>query len=208
MSCHLSCYRLLSHSLNSPASSAMSNNRIVKSSGPTAFEEASLHEHTILPTAAEEVQASHRLRPSISRSSQNTESTREDPVHTTTSGSSTTAEEEAQPCIDATSNLLKIFQEKEPNQPKPARNIVDNLGSASLALATGLLPIYFLLFAALSFYNNNAVLESGSQAEWLLVAAKYVRLATRKISNVTPADIRPRALPCFPLCLQQSWASS
>jgi hypothetical protein len=181
----------------------------MQSSGSTAFKQTSPPERTIfLTTADEEFHASPRLRPSISRSSQNTESTRVDPVHTTASGSSTTAEEEAQPCLDATSNLLKISQEKEPSQPKLARNIVDNLGSSSLALATGLLPIYFLLFATLAFYNNNAVLEPGSQAEWLLVAAKYVRPAARKPSNLMPADIRPRALPCFPLCLQRLWVSS
>jgi hypothetical protein len=126
-----------------------------------------------------------------------------DPAHTIASGSSTAGEEEIQPCLIAAPSLPGSFQEKEPRQRKPARNIVDNFGSASLALATGLLPIYFLLFAALAFYNNNAVLESGSQAEWLLVAAKYVRPAARKSSNLTPADIRPRALPCFPSCLQQ-----
>lgn len=99
-------------------------------------------------------------------------------VHTTASGSSTIAEEEVQPCLDAGLSLSGSSQEKEPNQPKLARNVTDNLGSSSLALATGLLPIYFLLFAALAFYNNGAVLESGSQAEWLLAAAKYVRSIT------------------------------
>jgi hypothetical protein len=200
---HLPCYRPLSHSLTSPAIPAMSDSSIVQSSGSTASPETSPHEHLIFSTTAARVQASHGLRPSISRNSQDTESTRVDPTHTIASGSSTAGEEEIQPCLIATPSLPGSSQDKEPSQRKPARNIVDNLGSSSLALATGLLPIYFLLFAALAFYKNNAVLESGSQAEWLLVAAKYVCPATQKISNVAPANIRVRGLRCSPLCLQQ-----
>jgi hypothetical protein len=119
-----------------------------------------------------------------------------------------TAGEEVQPCLAAAPSLRGSSQEKQPDHPKLARNIVDNLGSSTFALATGLLSIYFLLFAALAFHNDNAVLEPGSQAAWLLVAAKYVRPATQKTFDVTPANIHARDLRCSPSCLRQSWGSS
>lgn len=56
-----------------------------------------------------------------------------------------------------------------------ARTASTNLGSLSLPLVIGLLPIYFLVFAGLA-YRNDHVPVSHNQAEWLLQAAKFVRL--------------------------------
>jgi hypothetical protein len=157
-------------------------------------------EHPTSPTTApEDAQASREPEPS---------DTGLESIHTIAPTSSTNAEEEVQPCLDAGPSLSGSFQEKEPNQPKLARSILDNLRSASLTLAIGLLPIYFLLFAALAFKNNDAVLEPGSQAEWLMAAAKYVRSIRIKTSNVMPADSLHRDLQCSLSCLRLSWGSS
>ncbi|KAM0698019.1 hypothetical protein Q7P36_001482 [Cladosporium allicinum] len=103
-------------------------------------------------------------------------------THISTAATPTIAEEEVQPCLDARSSVTGSSQEKPTTTPDVARNVLKNLGSSGLAFATSLLPIYFLIFAALAFRNNNAVLETGSQAERLLAAAKYVRSSGQVIS--------------------------
>ena len=47
-------------------------------------------------------------------------------------------------------------------------------------------------FATLAFKNNNHVLETGSQAEWLLAAAKYVSSICRQTFEITLADFHSR----------------
>lgn len=61
---------------------------------------------------------------------------------------------------------------------RPARSAAQNIGGSVLSLLVGLLPIYFLVFARLGHDSDGARLLSGSQAEWLLKAAKYVSIAT------------------------------
>ena len=58
------------------------------------------------------------------------------------------------------------------------RSYKSNLAGASLSLITALLPIYFLYFATLAFQQNGQPLEGNSQANWLLDAAAFVRVAS------------------------------
>jgi hypothetical protein len=158
----------------------MSNKAIVQSSPVTV--EVNSPEHHIPPTTAEaNVQPDQEVKPNTNPNSQETESAGYEPDRVITTTASTIADGETRPCLEARSSVTRSSQEKSTAAPEPARNIAKNLGSSSLAFATGLLPIYFLLFAALAFKNNDAFLELGSQAAWLLAAAKYVCSSRNKV---------------------------
>jgi len=154
----------------------MSDKDIVQSSA-TAIQQVNPLEHLIPPTIARDgVQPSREPRPNISLQYPETGSTEPEPAHITAATTTVTiAEEEVQPCLEASPDVTRSSEKEGSTKPEKARNIASNLKSSSLAFAAGLLPIYFLLFAAMAFKNNNAVLKPGSQAEWLLAAAKYVR---------------------------------
>jgi hypothetical protein len=153
----------------------MSDKDIVKSSA-TAIQQINPLEHPIPPTMPQEgVQPSREARPNISSQYPETGSTEPEPAHITTTTTVTIAEEQVQPCLEASPDVTRSSEKAGSTKPEKARNSASNWKSSSLAFAAGLLPIYFLLFAAMAFKNNNAVLKPGSQAEWLLAAAKYVR---------------------------------
>jgi hypothetical protein len=157
--------------------SMMSDKDIVQSSA-AAFQQDDSPGHRVPPTIAQEVlEPSREVWPNISSRSHETGSTEPEPAHitTTTTTTVTIAEEQTQPCLEASPDITRSSEKEGSTKPEKARNIASNWKSSSLAFAAGLLPIYFLLFAAMSFKNNNAVLKPGSQAEWLLAAAKYVR---------------------------------
>lgn len=67
------------------------------------------------------------------------------------------------------------FHEAKAQQHEaPARRYVQNLGGAALSLLVGMLPLYFIVFAILANGNDSREILAGSQAKWLLEAAKYV----------------------------------
>ena len=174
----LSSVLLLSH-----ANLTMSNNGIVQS-GPAAVERTDPPEHAVPSTTPEETtKSSHEADPGYDPNSQEVESRELEPAQIDTATASAIAEEEAQPCLKTRPSVTRRSQEKTTASPEPARGIAKNLGSSSLAFTTGLLPIYFLVFAALAFKNNNAILEPSSQAEWLLTAAKYVCFSIHKLET-------------------------
>jgi hypothetical protein len=155
--------------------SMMSDKDIVQSSA-AAFQQDDSPGHRVPPTIAQEVlEPSREVWPNNSSRSRETGSTEPEPAHITTTTTVTIAEEQVQPCLEASPDVTRSSEKEGSTKPEKARNIASNWKSSSLAFAAGLLPIYFLLFATMAFKNNNAVLKPGSQAEWLLAAAKYVR---------------------------------
>ena len=156
--------------------STMSDKDIVQPSA-AAFQQDDSPGHRVPPTIAQEVlEPSREVWPNISSRSPETGSTEPEPALITTPTTAVTiAEEQVQPCLEASPDVMRSSEKEGSTKPEKARNIASNLKSSSLAFAAGLLPIYFLLFAAMAFKNNNAVLKPGSQAEWLLAVAKYVR---------------------------------
>jgi len=153
-------------------------------SGAAAVEKTDPPEHSVPSTTPEEtIKSSHEADPGYDPNFQEVESRELEPAQIDTATASAIAEEEAQPCLETRSSVIRRSHEKTTASPELARGIAKNLGSSTLAFATGLLPIYFLIFAALAFKNNNAVLEPNSQAEWLPTAAKYVCFSTHRLET-------------------------
>lgn len=55
-----------------------------------------------------------------------------------------------------------------------ARSFKKNLFGAGLAFATGVLPVYFLVFAGLAYHYDGSWLENSPVSVWLLEAARFV----------------------------------
>lgn len=72
------------------------------------------------------------------------------------------------------SSSLQPKSGREQQAGASARSFKKNLFGAGLALATGVLPVYFLVFASLAYRYDGAPLEDSPIATWLLEAARFV----------------------------------
>lgn len=89
----------------------------------------------------------------------------------------TVAEQESQPCLSLDTSIASNESNKQGQELRSgaeARDVKVNLGSATLSVMTGLLPIYFLVFAGLAMKNNGIETDGHDEAQWLLQAANYV----------------------------------
>ena len=83
-----------------------------------------------------------------------------------------TEQQESQPCIEEDSS--RDGSENNPQKSQLPRRPLTNLGPSIFSILVGLLPVYFLVFAALAFQAEASPVLPGSRALWLLEAAKYV----------------------------------
>lgn len=79
---------------------------------------------------------------------------------------------EHQPCLEA--DPSHYDSEHVPRRGELPRRPLANFAPSIFSLIVSLLPIYFLVFAALAFKSEASPILPGSQASWLLEAAKYV----------------------------------
>jgi len=95
---------------------------------------------------------------------------------------SSSEQHENQPCLEE--DASHGDSDDVPRKGQLPRRHLANLGPSIFSLMVSLLPAYFLVFAVLVFQAEASPVLAGSQASWLLEAAKYARKPRSQLSSI------------------------